>query len=1213
MKTNNISIHNTLKNYYSLFIINCSLKTAFLLFIIHCSLFIKRKLFNVRSSLKTAFLLFIIHCSLFISNAQSIDQNYIKTKECLNNDCSQYKQTITYFDGLGRPKQTLILKATPQGNDIATPIEYDGFGRQPKDYLPVPTAQNNGNYIPDLVPTVQSYYNTSDYDNTQNPYSEKELEASPLNRVLKQAAPGNSWKLGSGHEVKLDYQTNTATDAVRLFRAQTTWNSTQKKYDITLQENGTYANGQLYKTITKDENWTSGTLNTIEEYKDKEGHVVLKRTYVADDNGNPIQADTYYIYDLYGNLTYVLPPKLSVNSSLLTINSSLNDLGYQYIYDARNRLVEKKLPGKAWEYMVYDKQDRLVGTATYKGIDGEDFGNAIRWLFTKYDKFSRPVYTGIYNVSINRYDLQTQIDALASNNEQSNTTGFAQNGITCYYTQTAFPTANFTLLSITYYDAYPAGSPTAPTTIESQAVQSGTALKTLPTATYTAILPNTAGATVTLWEKTYTYYDTKSRPIRLLTQNHLGGYTQTDSKLDFRGKPDYTFTYHKRTNTDTELKTKELFVYDAQERLLTHSHQINDGTIELLTQNQYDALGQLTHKRVGGQAAGAGLQKVDYTYNIRGWLKSINDINSLNEDLFAFKINYNGVENPSTGISPLYNGNIAETMWRSSSDNIKRSYGYQYDALNRLTNAVYGKPESSVSITNNYNEQLTYDLNGNILTLNRNGNMDAAEYLMQIDQLSYTYDNGNKLLKVTDATNSPDGFKDDSDGTNDTANDYTYDSNGNMITDQNKGITAISYNYLHLPVEIMIGTGKIQYTYTASGAKLQKKVYTTLTSTLPETTDYLNGYQYVSNVLQFFPTAEGYVKNTVVNGANTFDYIYNYTDHLGNIRVSYTKDPSTNMLKIMEENHYYPFGLKHTYNLPWLKIEYDPTLSSKKIKPSIVKNFYKYKYNGKEFQDELNLNLYDYGARNYDAALGRWFGIDPLADLYEDISPYQYALNDPIRYTDPDGMAVSDNVSEDECPTCNEVLPDVIIPAKKKNETLEYIQTGLDVIGIFDPFGIADGLNAAIYLANGDYKNAAISAMGIIPVVGDLGKGLKYGIKAADKVDDVIDATRGIQGVYEITTKSGKKYIGKSKDVAKRLKNHKRSKFANDKIVDVKVTEVKGNAKDLAAYEHQTLMKVTEGKHPKVVKDVLNERLPVGEARKDIRTNTVTTGRTFGN
>jgi RHS repeat-associated protein len=347
------------------------------------------------------------------------------------------------------------------------------------------------------------------------------------------------------------------------------------------------------------------------------------------------------------------------------------------------------------------------------------------------------------------------------------------------------------------------------------------------------------------------------------------------------------------------------------------------------------------------------------------------------KDLFAFKINYNMPTTAST--TALYNGNIAETYWKTANDDLNRGYAYQYDNLNRLKAATYQKAGTA---TNAYNESLTYDKNGNILSLNRNGTSETAT---AIDKLAYTYSN-NQLLKVADTSNKTQGFVD---GTN-TDNDFTYDVNGNMTIDKNKGITAIAYNHLNLPIKITFGTtGNIVYVYNATGQKLKKVVTQGTTVT---TTDYLGGYQYVNNTLQFFPTAEGYVSLS----GTTYSYTYQYKDHLGNVRLSYTAPPSgVGGLVIVEESHYYPFGLKQTgYNNVTNSLG---NSSAQKIK-----------YNGKELQDELGLNMYDYGARNYDATIGRWMNIDPLAEKGRRWSPYNYAFNNPLRFTDPDGMKPDD-------------------------------------------------------------------------------------------------------------------------------------------------------------------------------------------------------------
>lgn len=297
---------------------------------------------------------------------------------------------------------------------------------------------------------------------------------------------------------------------------------------------------------------------------------------------------------------------------------------------------------------------------------------------------------------------------------------------------------------------------------------------------------------------------------------------------------------------------------------------------------------------------------------------------------------------------------------------------------------------------------------------------DGMQFENPIDNLTYLYDdtNKNQLLRVFDSTANPQGFSDDSDGISDTEDDYAYDDNGNMTHDDNKGITHITYNHLNLPVEIIFGTyGKIAYLYNATGQKLKKTVTEGTTIT---TTDYLSGFQYKNLVLQFFPHAEGYVNATeemVVMGGTSyrFNYMFNYTDHLGNIRLSYSLDPSTKVLKIIEENHYYPFGLKHSgYNSD--KMMYTKEAEVLKIKPvpPLFITSYKYKYNGKEYQDELGLNVTAMDFRMYDNALGRFHNMDKLTDIMPSLSPYRFAFNNPVLWNDPTGLLESGGGDDDE-------------------------------------------------------------------------------------------------------------------------------------------------------------------------------------------------------
>jgi RHS repeat-associated protein len=996
------------------------------------------------------------------------NQNFIKSinyktptsDSIINPTIVQANQNTTYFDGLGRPIQQIASQQSGIGNDIITNIEYDNFGRQIKDYLPYASTQSTSAFIDPatLVTNIISKYQTNYGSINGNPYSQKELEASPLNRVLKQAAPGNDWKLGNGHEIKFDYQTNTGTE-VKLYKATATWNLALGLYDISLLDIGNYDINQLYKTITYDENTVAPLMETASstvEFKNKEGQVVLKRSYGTVGSGTVNEKyDTYYIYDDYGNLTYVLPPKavdiinptnlpsslisavvlpsgspslslVATNSIILSNgfhaqagsafkasidNSSqniLDNLCYQYKYDLRNRLVEKKLPGKQWEFIVYDKLDRVVATGPAFSPFSDTPKGVVGWMITKYDVFNRPVYTGWEQsttvTSAGRLAKQTTMNGLTTFSESKQTTANTIDNLTgiAYYSNAVMPTA-FKLLTVNYYDDYvfqtftPAIAYTVPVAYNNTTLKP----KGMSTGSWTRVLTTLASPT---GESSYILYDAKARPVRTFSANYLGGYTQIDNTLNaFSGQLLSAETRHKRVIGDAELYVKDTYTYTAQDRLFTHTHKIGTGgTEQLLTKNEYDELGQLIVKRVGGTdlTGTSPLQKVDFAYNIRGWMTEINKTASLAQgtdpkDLFAFKINYNTVNTGITDVKALYNGNIAETYWNTA--DVQRAYGYKYDNLNRLTTAVFQK---AAVTTNAYNETLSYDKNGNIMSLVRNGGNETAD---QIDNLIYNYgptNNMNQLTKVVDGSNKTTGFIDSA---NNSLDDYAYDANGNMTIDNNKNITSIIYNHLNQPTRINFyipSNGynlQIEYIYNSLGEKLQKIVYgKTAGQTDIRTTDYLDGFQYESfispvqgssaSTLLFFTHAEGYVEPI----GSSFKYVYQYKDHLGNVRLSYDKN-----LQIQEENNYYPFGLRQEgYNI---------------VKNSTNAGL-KYKFNGKELQDELGLNMYDYGARNYDPALGRWMNIDPLAEKMRRWSPYNYCFDNPMKFVDPDGMAPSDHI-----------------------------------------------------------------------------------------------------------------------------------------------------------------------------------------------------------
>ena len=879
------------------------------------------------------------------------DENYVYTvtpqesvRASVDLLTKKHQAAVTYYDGLGRPKQTVAVGVTPSGKDLVSHIDYDEFGRQHRDYLPVPASGSKGSFRDDAEAQTLSYYNHPAFDNTQNPYTERIYEASPLNRVLEVGAPGNKWKADPDSDadktIKTDYGANGWDDLVRWFEVDFEAGNTQKPI---LKDKGVYPAGQLYKNTTKDENWRHYTYsqdsNKTETYTDKQGQVILKRAF-----SNRSWHDTYYVYDDYGNLTFVIPPEVQTYASvwqqgdykymslsnyeglfttemktggkggaaylnswnksvslyfytynldnltpkngshfdlspigvdlpagslsgwtyyttadgtytrkpisgylignrvsvsglpkvpvkqiyfnlsrvigelrndkpISTIQDQLQTMMYHYRYDHRNRLVEKKIPGKDWEYIAYDTQDRPVLTA-----DAE-MRKANQALKTEYDAFDRVTKTG----------LVTGV----SGSSHSAFKASINKPIATLYTQNFYDRYRFDKKGLTLPN-------NAVTGTQTQGLQTGSRVRVLNTERVEGYITTLLG------------YDKKGRLIYSGTHNPaIDATTQQTHTLDFIGRTTQTKTVETK-NGNTLTKVDD-FAYDHAGRLIDHDLTLN-GQQEDLVHNTYDELGQLAQKTVGG-----GLQTIDYDYNIRGWLRHINNPDALGDDLFGFELDYGS----------LYNGNIQNTYWKTANDNIKRRYYYYYDGLNRLNSATHYAPGSYWGA---YRTWYNYDRNGNIKRLSRRGAQNVG-----IDYLTYAY-NGNQLQAVTDSYKHSEGFYDG----NTYGFDYIYDANGNLTQDKNKGIT-MQYNHLNLPTLISQGTHYrgLRYIYDATGVK-HKKVYAG--QHVPQqTTEYTPTAVYKNNALEMVFTPEGYAQPT----AGGFDFVYQYKDHLGNNRLSY--------------------------------------------------------------------------------------------------------------------------------------------------------------------------------------------------------------------------------------------------------------------------------------------------------------------------------------
>ena len=440
-----------------------------------------------------------------------------------------------------------------------------------------------------------------------------------------------------------------------------------------------------------------------------------------------------------------------------------------------------------------------------------------------------------------------------------------------------------------------------------------------------------------------------------MQNNLLSGYDITSTVYTFSNKPSgvtHTHTASGKT-TRTEVYT---YTYDHADRISKVQHSLGSTAITLYDAT-YDNFGRLLTK----QYHGTSTNKLTYTYNLRSWLTGISGTR------FTQNLYYN------TGVGTAkYNGSISSMTWKSGNESTVRGYKFTYDGLDRMLNATYGETASISTNANRFSENVTgYDKNGNIKSLQRYGQTGASAYGL-LDNLTYTL-TGNQLSCVEDAVSTA------AYGTNtafvngaSAAGEYAYDVNGNLTKDLNKGIADIQYNVLNLPSTVSFSDGStITYTYGADGTKLRTvhKIGSTTT-----TTDYCGNVIYENGTQKLLLTEEGYI-----NLAGTQQYHYYLKDHQGNNRVVINQSGT-----VEETNHYYPFGGVF----------------------GTTGNTQPYKYNGKEFDNKKGLNWYDYGARHYDTALGRFTTNDRFAEKYYSMSPYQYGANSPVVNIDVNGDSI---------------------------------------------------------------------------------------------------------------------------------------------------------------------------------------------------------------
>ena len=885
----------------------------------------------------------------------SMDTNYIMsitptiaTNTAIGLSHQTALETIQYFDGLGRPLQDIKVKASPTNSDLVNYLNHDSFGRESDDWLPIATKDNNGAFVPYNVFTQKAI---NKYSGDPNPYSKPIYENSPMNRIVEQYGPGKAWH-DTGRSIKTNYLTNVANvDTLNCIHYRQSESSISTDTIVSITRIGNYNTGELYVTrITDEDN------NTTFEFKDKLGRIVLTRQSQYT-NGIKELFDTYYIYDNFNNQVAVLPPlaseKMKTDSIWDNVSSSmLRNYCYLYIYDHRNHCKAKRLPGCDWIYYIYDKGDIPIFTQ-----DGE-LRKKAEWHFCIPDIFGRVCLEGICKNTFNTLassSLSNMIVKVTSNNENNIYKGYSLSGM-----ELTSPT----VLNVNYYDNYDfLGKNGIPDSTDihfgyESIVEFGdryiSSAKTHLTGTLTAVLdgPNTP-----IYLSSVMYYDSRGRLIQSKSCNHLlGGLDKEYFAYNYIGQPVKKKLIHSATGklTQTEEYT---YTYDHAGRLLTTTHQLNNGYPVVLASNEYDELGRL----ISNSRNDSSNLKTDYTYNIRSWIKSITG------PLFYESLYYNDHRSNEANVS-CYNGNISGIDWKVVSDE-NRGYNFSYDNLSRLTNADYLE---SNALSDKFTTSYCYDKHGNMLNLQRHGNIGTTTYGV-IDDLTLSYD-GNQLVSVEDKGTNPSlsmsmDFKD---GAHESV-EYSYDTNGNMVKDLNKGISRIEYNFLNLPRRVTfagMNNPVNEYVYSAGG----KKLSVIHKSSTEKRTDYVGNMIYENGSLKRILVDGGYIENGT--------YHFYLQDHLGNNRVVVKSDGT-----VVQTTHYYPYGMSFA----------EGTFADKQP----------YKYNGKELDTENGLHLYDYDARQMDGTLGRFTSVDRMVEKYYAISPYAYVGNNPLKYIDLRGDSIS--------------------------------------------------------------------------------------------------------------------------------------------------------------------------------------------------------------
>ena len=683
-------------------------------------------------------------------------------------------------------------------------------------------------------------------------------------------------------------------------------------------------------------------------FTDLQNRKILERSSVGD---------TYYVYNDYGQLRFVLTPNYKKIS-----DKAIN--AYEYRYNNRGLVKEKILPGCGSVLYWYDNADRLVC------MQDSVMRASGKYRFCLYDNLGRLAIQGLCTKCSHDESLVF-------------TAEFTKGASGLLGTGYVLPSkcmnelVNPVLEVVNYYDDHDfmSNSYFSNMSMTETCCQTGQLTGTVSRANNGEYISQAM------------MYDLKGNLTKCVSREIGGRIVTSDNSYSFTNNV-LSSVYNIDVLYGSHLSLSENYEYNQyndkkSKATLTVGH--GGSAVSSSLCYAYDSLGRLS--KVTRPLSAVSNKDVSYTYDLHGWMKSIT-ANGFTENLHY--ADGNG--------TPCYNGNISSIDWQSYPTTLKRAYRYTYDNANRLTLAEYYDGSNK---TDRYTEKAEYDSNGNATRIIRHGMTSKGFDIM--DNLTVSY-HGNQLSSVSEAAddyNAAGSFE----YKKVNGSGYIYNGNGSLVADKSRGIAYISYDFNNNPDMVYFTNGGItKYVYSSAGQKLRVVHYTAVPNISrtwgekpamltaaqilsADSTDYLLGGRLVmqNGRVDKVMFDGGYAQATAsTTTADTFAFYYFNQDHLGNnCEVLDAKGTLT------QATNYYPFGAPYSD-------------ASSQLSPSLQP----YKFGGKELDLMHGLNTFDFGARQHDPILIRWDRMDPLSEKYYPMSTYNYCADNPVRFIDPDGRAV---------------------------------------------------------------------------------------------------------------------------------------------------------------------------------------------------------------